>query len=62
MNEMMSRVESGIGETARVLAHLAQGDLTERMSGRFQGIFADLETGLSTTCETLSDLVGDIHA
>ncbi len=62
MNDMMGRVEAGITETARVLRHLADGDLTERMVGDFEGIFAGLETALSTTSATLADLVGEIHA
>ncbi len=61
MNDMMCRVEASIGETARVLGRLADGDLTDRMTGQFDGIFATLSSALTRTSETLAGLVSEIH-
>ena len=62
INQMMEKVERGVTDTARVLDGLSKGDLTARMTSGHEGIFAELETALATTCGTLSDMVGEILA
>lgn len=54
VNTLMQNVETGIGETARVLTELSSGNLTERMTGEHQGKFADLKNSVNSTIETLS--------
>ncbi|QMU58102.1 MAG: hypothetical protein GKR98_07775 [Boseongicola sp.] len=61
VNELVANVSVSIGETARVLARLAEGDLCERMNGQFEGIFNDLENGLTDTTITLGNLVTEIR-
>ncbi|WP_160762568.1 methyl-accepting chemotaxis protein [Kangsaoukella pontilimi] len=60
MNEMMEKVERGVTDTARVLDGLSKGDLTARMMGGHEGVFAKLEKTLGETCATLSEMVGEI--
>ncbi|MGO7223758.1 chemotaxis protein, partial [Rhizobium ruizarguesonis] len=43
INTLLSSVDAGIGETRRVVASLDEGDLTQTMSGNFQGAFAELQ-------------------
>ncbi|MDJ0640772.1 MAG: methyl-accepting chemotaxis protein [Paracoccaceae bacterium] len=60
INDMMDKVESGIAETVRMLECISNGDLTQRMTGEFSGIFQDLAKGLDRTSETLASLVAEI--
>lgn len=60
INTMLASVAASVGETARVLGRLAEGDLTERMQGEFQGIFAELEAALTSTTQTLGHVVTEI--
>ncbi len=60
INNMMDRVEASIAESASMLRSIADGDLTRRMSGEFNGIFRDLSDNLDRTAETLATLVTEI--
>lgn len=60
INSLVANVEHGIGETARTLHRIAQGDLTARMDGKFDGIFAELEAALSKTATALGELITEI--
>ncbi|WP_137135407.1 methyl-accepting chemotaxis protein [Rhizobium sp. FKY42] len=61
VNTLVESVDSGITETSRVVAALAQGDLTAAMSGRFQGAFADLQTNVNQTMKTLRELMQEVR-
>jgi methyl-accepting chemotaxis protein len=60
INLMTENVESGIGETADVIAKLATGDLTQRMSGAYRGKFAELSKSVNEMSARLSELVIEI--
>ncbi len=60
LNGLVEIVEKGIGETIGVLSALAQGDLTKRMEGAYQGAFERLKSDSNATSERLSQIVGDI--
>ena len=57
INELVASVEGGIAETARVMARIATGDLTDRMHGDFRGTFAELKSNVNETINTLGNLV-----
>ena len=57
INGLMRQVDTGLSETQRVLACLAQGDLTERMHGDFAGAFAELQSNLNTSIKRLGEIV-----
>ncbi|MFW5881317.1 MAG: methyl-accepting chemotaxis protein [Roseicyclus sp.] len=61
LNSLVAAVAEGIGETARVMAALAQGNLTVKMQGEFQGAFAELQQNVNTTVEQLSTTVISIQ-
>ena len=60
VNRLMANVEEGLNHTAQVMRRLSAGDLSERMSGAFQGTFAELQSDVNETIESLSDLVREI--
>jgi methyl-accepting chemotaxis protein len=62
VNRLMSNVESGVKEVARVMSKVAAGDLTERMAGSYAGLFAELQASVNETLATLTRVVDDIAA
>jgi methyl-accepting chemotaxis protein len=62
VNRLMSNVESGVKEVARVMSQVAAGDLTGRMSGNYAGLFAELQASVNETLATLTRVVEDIAA
>ncbi|MDF1631726.1 methyl-accepting chemotaxis protein [Mycoplana sp. MJR14] len=62
VNELVSSVDTGINETRRVIAALAEGDLTGSMNGSFQGAFAELQTNVNNTLATLQKAMREVRA
>lgn len=62
VNELVSSVDTGINETRRVIAALAEGDLTGTMNGSFQGAFAELQTNVNSTLATLQNAMREVRA
>jgi methyl-accepting chemotaxis protein len=68
VNELLVSIDQSISETRRVIACLAEGDLTQTMSGNFQGAFAELQSNVNTSIAILADALlavrsttGSIH-
>ncbi|MDI7862201.1 methyl-accepting chemotaxis protein [Rhizobiaceae bacterium n13] len=61
INELLASVDSGVTETRRVVASLADGDLTQSMRGSFQGAFAELQANVNNTFATLQQTIGEIR-
>jgi len=62
VNELVSSVDNGIAETRRVVAALAEGDLTESMRGEFQGAFGELQGNVNATMASLRSVLGEVRA
>jgi methyl-accepting chemotaxis protein len=62
MNSINELVEQAVGEFAQVLGGLAEGDLTQRMQGEYDGRFAELKHSLNGTLEHLAATVATIQA
>ncbi len=60
MNTFMQEIETGLSRTNSVLAKVAEGDLTQKMEGRFQGAFLDLQSNVNGMLAALTALIGDI--
>jgi len=60
IDTLVANVEAGIAETAQVMARLAEGDLTGRMEGAYEGMFADLADNVNATVARLAQLVDRI--
>ncbi|RUM02757.1 methyl-accepting chemotaxis protein [Rhizobium chutanense] len=61
INTLLSSVDAGIGETRRVIASLAEGDLTQTMNGNFQGAFAELQQNVNNTFVTLQATMREVR-
>ncbi len=60
VNRLLSVVNAGLDETRRVLARVAEGDLTDRMNGDFSGAFGDLQSNVNRTVVQLSNMLTKI--
>ncbi len=60
VNDLIDTVDRGIGETGRVLAALANTDLTRRVNGEYQGAFDQLKTNTNEVADKLTEVVGQI--
>lgn len=61
VNSLVETTESSLNEVNRVLKALAAGDLTERVTGQFEGAFAELQRNTNNTIEQLETLIGQVH-
>ena len=61
VNELVASVDAGVAEVRRVVAHLAEGDLTETMEGAFQGAFAELQNNVNTAMSTLRRTLHEVR-
>ena len=61
INHLVETVDRGLSETGRVLAALAQTDLTHRVEGEYQGRFEQLKRDTNEVAEKLSEIVGQLR-
>jgi methyl-accepting chemotaxis protein len=61
INRLVMLAETGLGEVGRVLREVADGDLTQRVQGKFHGRFAQLQADANQTGERLQGLIGQIR-
>ena len=62
VNKLVETVDRGLGETVGVMAALADGDLTKRMVGDYQGSFLKLKEDANRMAGQIGDIVGRISA
>jgi methyl-accepting chemotaxis protein len=62
VNERVASVDRSVAETRRVVAALAEGDLTETMRGEFQGAFGELRDNVNATMANLRSVLGEVRA
>jgi methyl-accepting chemotaxis protein len=60
VNELVANVDRGITEVRRVIAALADADLTHEMEGQFQGAFAELQGNVNQTMAVLRQTMQNI--
>jgi methyl-accepting chemotaxis protein len=61
VNTLLATVAGGIGETGRVLAALAEADLTHRVEGDYDGAFAELKANTNAVAEKLGDILAGLR-
>ena len=61
INKVVETSERGINDVAEVLKALADGDLTRRMEGDYEGLFAQLRDDANATTERLQEIVSQIR-
>ncbi|MGE6334991.1 methyl-accepting chemotaxis protein [Stenotrophomonas sp. NPDC077659] len=62
LNSMMQVADSNLGQLSQLLQAIAEGDLTARMDGQFNGVFARMRDDANTTVTQLTQIVGQIQA
>ncbi len=60
INRLMANSEDGLNEVLRVLAAMAQGDLTQTISKDYAGTFGALKVASNETVDKLSTIVTDV--
>jgi methyl-accepting chemotaxis protein len=61
INKVVETSETGITDVAEVLKALSDGDLTRRMEGNYEGLFAELRDNVNATTEHLQEIVTQIR-
>jgi methyl-accepting chemotaxis protein len=62
MNDMLDAVSQPITEAQRVLAQVADKDLTARITGEYQGEYLTLKTSVNTAIHNLSETLEQVTA
>ncbi|AWH17534.1 methyl-accepting chemotaxis protein [Stenotrophomonas sp. ZAC14D2_NAIMI4_7] len=62
LNTMMQVADGNLGQLSTLLQAIAEGDLTARMDGQFNGVFARMRDDANTTVAQLTQIVGQIQA
>ncbi|HGM5880943.1 TPA: methyl-accepting chemotaxis protein [Stenotrophomonas maltophilia] len=62
LNTMMQVADGNLGQLSQLLQSIAAGDLTARMDGQFNGVFARMRDDANTTVAQLTQIVGQIQA
>ncbi|MBT9386538.1 CHASE3 domain-containing protein [Pseudooceanicola sp. CBS1P-1] len=60
VNELMVVVQEGLDRTMAVLRQFADGSLSVRMEGSFEGAFGDLRDNLNVTISRFEEMVGQL--
>jgi methyl-accepting chemotaxis protein/methyl-accepting chemotaxis protein-1 (serine sensor receptor) len=61
LNKLMQTCQTGLEEVSLVMGRVAQGDLTARMEGNYQGAFERIKLDTNATVEQLTAIVGEIR-
>jgi len=61
LNAMMEVSDHNLGKLSALLRSIAAGDLTARMHGEFQGVFATMRDDANATADQLTGIVGGIQ-
>jgi len=62
MNQLLEVSEQGLSDVARVLTSVAEGDLTQRMTRDYSGLFAKVKESVNTSSENLTRVIGEVRA
>ncbi|WP_251475227.1 methyl-accepting chemotaxis protein [Stenotrophomonas lactitubi] len=61
LNAMMAVSDDNLGKLSQLLSSIADGDLTARMHGDYQGVFARMRDDANATVSQLTQIVGQIQ-
>ncbi|WIH06610.1 CHASE3 domain-containing protein [Xanthomonas translucens pv. graminis] len=62
LNQLMATADGNLQSLSALLQAIAAGDLTARMHGDFNGVFASMRDDANATAEQLAGIVGRIHS
>ena len=61
LNQLMATADGSLSDLSQVLRGIASGDLTVRMHGQYQGVFAQMRDDANTTVDNLTQIVARIQ-
>jgi len=61
INQLIETTERGLNDVTDVLAGLAEGDLSRRVTADYQGAFGDLKRNANSTAEQLNNVVTEVQ-
>ncbi|PWW03424.1 methyl-accepting chemotaxis protein [Hoeflea marina] len=61
VNELVAGIDTAVTETQRVIAQLAQGNLTDTMNGEFRGALGELQGNVNSALATLQATMIDVR-
>ncbi len=62
INQLSTLVDTAIGDLGHMLGAVADGDLTRRLDGDYQGALGELQESANQTAERLSGIVAEIQS
>ena len=62
MNQLLDTSEGVMNDTASALSALAEGDLTHRITGDYQGLFGRVKESANTTAENLTRVMEEVRS
>ncbi|MBI3229267.1 MAG: HAMP domain-containing protein [Burkholderiales bacterium] len=61
INQLMDSSEQGLHEIVRMLAAMANGDLSQRIEAQYFGLFGQIKDDANATCEKLANIIADVR-
>ena len=62
MNALLQTSEQGLSDVAQVLAAVAEGDLTQRMTRDYAGLFGKVKDSVNASSDNLTRVIGEVRA
>ncbi len=62
INDLISRVETALTDVATIMAAVAKGDLTKRITNNYEGLFGELKADVNQTADKLFEIVTGINS
>ena len=62
MNQLIDTSEGAMNDVAKVLSAMAEGDLTQRISRDYAGLFGKVKDSVNTSADNLTRVMGEVHA
>jgi methyl-accepting chemotaxis protein len=62
MNILLETCEQGLNDVARVLTAVADGDLTQRITRDYQGLFGKVKESVNTSSTNLTQVIGEVRS
>jgi methyl-accepting chemotaxis protein len=62
INELLQTSEQGLSDVAQAMAAMAEGDLTQRITSGYSGLFGQVKDSVNATAEKLTEVMGEVRA
>ncbi len=61
LNQLMTTSESGLGDVAQVLSAVAEGDLTQRITREYHGLFGKVKESVNASSDNLTRVIEEVR-